>query len=84
MNQHGVELRTAASVDVRFHVKKKTATIQFHTEGKNYLGVTIPLHELERLYQKIPRAEFKALGLVVAEQGTEEPDARAADEDVGQ
>ncbi len=53
MNQHGVELRTAASVDVRFHVKKKTATIQFHTEGKNYLGVTIPLHELERLYQKI-------------------------------
>ena len=53
MNKHGVETRTAASVDVRFHLKYKTATIQFHTEGKNYLAVTISLHELERLYQKI-------------------------------
>ena len=53
MNKHSVELRTAASVDVRFHLKKKTATIQFHTGGEDYLGVTIPLHELERLYQKI-------------------------------
>jgi len=62
MNKHGVELHTAASVDVRFHLKNKTATIQFHTEGKDYLGVTIPLHELERLYQKINHERRKKRG----------------------
>ncbi len=55
MTMHNVELRTAASADVRFHLKYKTATIQFHSEGKGYLAVTIPLHELERLYQKIDK-----------------------------
>ncbi len=53
MNMHNVELRTAASLDVRFHLKNKTATLHFHTRGKDQLAVTISLHELERLYQKI-------------------------------
>ncbi len=55
MKKHGIELLTAASVDVRFHLKRKTATIHFHfsSRGRDHLVVTIPLRELERLYQKI-------------------------------
>ncbi len=53
MNMHNVEMRKAAKVDVRFDLKNKTATLLFHTEGKDHLAVTTPLLELERLYQKI-------------------------------
>ncbi len=53
MKKHGIEFLTAASVDVRFDLKGKTAIIHFHTRGRDHLGVTVPLDELERLYQKI-------------------------------
>ena len=55
MNMHNVELRTAASADVRFNLAAKTATFHFHTAGKDQIVVTIPVHELERIYQKIDR-----------------------------
>ncbi len=55
MTMHNVELRTAASADVRFQLEAKTATFHFHTAGKDHLAVIIPLDELERLYQKIDR-----------------------------
>ncbi len=55
MTMHNVELRTAASLDVRFHLQNKTATLHFHTAGKDQIAMTIPLLELERLYQKIDK-----------------------------
>ncbi len=53
MNMHNKELLRAASADVRFHLAAKTATLHFHTAGKDHLAVTISLDELERIYQKI-------------------------------
>ena len=47
------DLRTAASLDVRFDLENKTAMFHFQTAGKDHLVVTTPLHELERLYQHI-------------------------------
>ncbi len=47
------DLYTAASLDVRFDLEEKTATFHFQTAGKDHIVVTIPLHELARLYQNI-------------------------------
>ena len=55
MNMHNKELLRAASADVRFHLRQKTATFHFHTLGRDNLWVTIPLDELQRIYQKIDR-----------------------------
>ncbi len=56
MNMHKhMELRKAASADVRFSLRAKTATLHFHTAGKDQIAMTRPLLELERLYQKIDK-----------------------------
>ncbi len=48
-----MQFHTATSVDVRYLPEKDFVDLHFQTEGKNPFVVTIPVHELERLYQNI-------------------------------
>ena len=47
------DFRQATVVDAKYHLEKAQADLSFQTNGKSLLVVTIPLHELERLYQNI-------------------------------
>ena len=47
------DFRQATVVDAEYQLQKDRVVLQFQTNGKNLLAVTIPLHELERLYQNI-------------------------------
>ena len=48
-----IDFRRASVVDAEFQPEKDLATLSFQTNGKSLLVVTIPVHELERLYQNI-------------------------------
>ena len=52
-NDETMQFHAAASVDVRYLPEKVFVDLHFQTEGKYPLVVTIPVHELERLYRNI-------------------------------
>ena len=47
------DYRKAAAVSAKYHPETNRADLHFQTEGKNLLLVTIPLEQLELLYQNI-------------------------------
>ncbi len=47
------DFRQATVVDAKFHLEKGQVDLHFQTNGKGLLVVTIPLQQLERLYQNI-------------------------------
>ena len=47
------DFRQATVVDAKFHLEKAQADLNFQTDGKSLLLVTIPLEQLERLYHNI-------------------------------
>ena len=47
------DFRQATVIDAKYHLEKALVDLHVQTNGKNLLVVTIPLHELERLYRNI-------------------------------
>ncbi len=48
-----IDFRQATAVSAKFHLEKDQVDLDFQTNGKNPLVVTIPLHEMELLYRNI-------------------------------
>ena len=47
------DFRQATSVSAKYHLEKALVDLNFQSNGKNLLLVTIPLEQLELLYQNI-------------------------------